>query len=113
VVDAGVEAGIRDDVVHERRRAVAQHGAGDARARREPHFGDRVGDVGILIRDVREVELIARLVEQEDRSPLGVEGLAALLDDQRGELFEVEPGREGAAQVVEQLGPRTVHRAGV
>src|SRR5262245_8703895 len=50
---------------------------------------------------VREVELVGVAVEEEHGGALGLENLAALLDHEGQQLAEVEPRREGDAQLVE------------
>ena len=59
-------------------------------------------DLGILLVDVGEKELVTLVIDEEHRRPLGVEHFAGLGDDQGQELIDVEPRGKGAAELVEE-----------
>ena len=101
-VDAGVEPGIRVDVVHPDRTAGLERRAGDPPVRREPEAGESRGDVLPFRDDVREVELLLELVEEQHGGALGVEDFPHLAHDERDQLVDLYPAGERTAQVVEQ-----------
>ena len=101
-VDAGVEPGIRVDVVHPDRTAGLERRAGDPPVRREPEAGEARGDILTFRDDVREVELLLELVEEQHRCALGIEDFPHLAHDERDQLVDLDPAGERTAQVVEK-----------
>jgi len=75
--------------------------SGEAPAGREAEGDEPLRDLGVLLRDVREVKLVALRIEEEDGGPLGAEHLAALGYHEGKEVVELEVRREGTAELVE------------
>src|SRR5260370_22450214 len=49
-----------------------------------------------------KIELVARAVRKQDRHALRRQGFAAFLYNQRQQLRQLDPGSEGAPQVIQQ-----------
>src|SRR5262245_5869425 len=102
-VGLGIEARVGVRVIDPERTAVAHDRAGDALLDRYAQAAQPRGRVGILLRDVREDELVRPRVEEEHRAALRVEDVAAPGDHERDELVELDPPGEGARELVEEL----------
>ena len=101
-VDAAEEARVRLHVVDVHRLAAAQHPAGDAAVGGEAQLEQAGEDGGIFLGDEREVELAGLRIEQQHRGAHRIEHLAALGDDEREQLVEVDARRERTGKIVEQ-----------
>src|SRR5262249_55839943 len=63
------------------------------------------GDVRVVARGVRKVELVRVGVEEQHRRALGLDHVAAFVDDERQELAQLEARGEGVAELVEEPEP--------
>ena len=106
-VDAAVEARVGRGIVDAQRRAVLEHGAGNATIGGKAQAQQALGDLGSL-GDVGEVELVLVGVEQQDRRPAGIEDVATFGEDERAQLIELDACSERAAELVEEAQPRRV-----
>jgi len=82
--------------------ATLEHLAGDAFARRQADVSKAFRNVRIA-RDVREVELVACVVEKQHRYAVGGENLSTLGDYRRDELAHVEVRRKSLSELVQEL----------
>jgi hypothetical protein len=104
-IDRAVEARMRRHVVHAERLARLEHRAGDAFADREAEPEQAFGHVGVLLRDVREVELLLLVIDQQHRRALGVQDFPAAGHDELDQAVELAARGERATELVEQPQP--------
>jgi hypothetical protein len=82
-----------------------EHVAGEAAVGREAEPGEPLGDVGLVVRDVGEVQFVRGGVEEEERGPLGVQHLSTLGHDDLDQVVQLDPRRKRGSEVVQQPEP--------
>jgi hypothetical protein len=111
-VDAVIETRVGGRVVDDEGFTRTQGLSRDAAIGGKPERHQAPGEFQVVGGDVREIELGARRIQEQDRGAFGVEGRAALLDDQRDEVLKVGPFGEGAPEFVQEAKARVFEVSG-